>query len=49
VVRSARRLPGRTHRLRVASERLRRGTYTFELTVRGPSGTTRTKNTAVRI
>ena len=49
VVRSARRTAGRTHRLRVASERLRRGTYTFELTVRGASGTTRTKITAVRI
>jgi hypothetical protein len=48
-VRSSRRRAGVTHRLRIASERLPRGTYTFELTVRAPSGTTRTRLTAVRL
>jgi acyl-homoserine-lactone acylase len=48
-VRSARRRAGVTHRVRIASERLRRGTYTFELTARGATGTTRTVLTATRL
>ena len=49
VVRSNARAAGRTHRLRLASERLRRGTYRFELVVRGSSGTTRHVLTAARV